>query len=149
MPVKTHKYSNGEVTVVWKPETCIHSAICFRGLNEVFDPKKRPWVNIQGSTTERIVEQVRNCPSGALSYFMKADVQSAEETDTTVRGEVANIINIEVTPNGPLLVKTDCVVTFSDGRQEIKRGRTALCRCGGSSNKPYCDGTHRKNGFQG
>lgn len=149
MPVKTHKYSNGEVTVVWKPETCIHSAICFRGLHDVFDPQKRPWVNINGASTERIVEQVRKCPSGALSYFMNADIQSTEETDTTVKSEEANIINIEVLPNGPLMVKTDCIVTYSDGRREVKKGSTALCRCGGSGNKPYCDGTHRKNGFQG
>lgn len=149
MPVKTHKYSNGEVTVVWKPETCIHSAICFRGLHDVFDPQKRPWVNINGASTERIVEQVRKCPSGALSYFMNADMQSMEDTDTTVKSEEANIINIEVLPNGPLMVKTDCIVTYSDGRREVKKGNTALCRCGGSGNKPYCDGTHRKNGFQG
>jgi uncharacterized Fe-S cluster protein YjdI len=47
MPVKTHKYSNGEVTVVWKPEMCIHSAKCFKGLPEVFDLKKRPWINAE------------------------------------------------------------------------------------------------------
>ncbi|MEP6845898.1 MAG: (4Fe-4S)-binding protein [Panacibacter sp.] len=78
MPVKTHKYSNGEVTVVWKPDTCIHSAICFRGLPEVFDPKKRPWINIDGASTERIVEQVRKCPSGALSFFMNAGAPEGE-----------------------------------------------------------------------
>lgn len=79
MPVTTHKYSNGEVTVVWKPDVCIHSAICFRGLHDVFDPKKRPWININGATTERIVDQVSKCPSGALSYFMNADQKNKEE----------------------------------------------------------------------
>lgn len=78
MPVKTLKYSNGEVTVVWKPEVCIHSAICFKGLREVFDPQKRPWVNINGAATDKIVEQVRKCPSGALSYFMNADAVNEE-----------------------------------------------------------------------
>ena len=73
MPVTTHKYSNGEVTIVWKPDICIHSAKCFKGLPEVFDPKKRPWINAEGATTERIIEQVKICPSGALSYFMNAD----------------------------------------------------------------------------
>ncbi|CAN5497947.1 hypothetical protein BH10BAC2_BH10BAC2_28340 [soil metagenome] len=149
MPVKTHKYSNGEVTVVWKPETCIHSAICFRGLHDVFDPQKRPWININGATTDKIVEQVRKCPSGALSYFMNAEVESEEAKGKTIKAEETNIINIEVLHNGPLMIKTGCIVTYSDGRQEIKKGSTALCRCGGSSNKPYCDGTHRKNGFQG
>ncbi len=66
----TKKYSNGEVTVVWKPNLCIHSAICFRGLPEVFDPRERPWVKIDGASSTNIVEQVKKCPSGALSYFM-------------------------------------------------------------------------------
>jgi uncharacterized Fe-S cluster protein YjdI len=79
MPVKTHKYSNGEVTVVWKPEVCIHSGICFRGLHDVFDPQKRPWINIEGASTDRIVGQVRKCPSGALSYFMNADERKEED----------------------------------------------------------------------
>jgi len=66
----TKKYSNGAVTVIWQPAKCIHSTICFNGLPEVFDPQKRPWVNIEGATTEQIVNQVKECPSGALSYEM-------------------------------------------------------------------------------
>ncbi|MEO6168815.1 MAG: (4Fe-4S)-binding protein [Chitinophagales bacterium] len=66
----TKKYSNGEVTVIWQPDICIHSAICFKGLPEVFDPRKRPWVTPQDSTTQKIVAQVKQCPSGALSFYM-------------------------------------------------------------------------------
>ena len=66
----TKKYSNGEVTVVWKPHICIHSAICFRGLPEVFDPREKPWVKIDGASTEVIIDQVKKCPSAALSFFM-------------------------------------------------------------------------------
>lgn len=66
----TKKYSNGEVTIVWKPDVCIHSAICFKGLGEVFDPRKRPWITPEHSTTEKIVEQVKKCPSHALTFFM-------------------------------------------------------------------------------
>ncbi|MFC2088299.1 (4Fe-4S)-binding protein [Calditrichota bacterium] len=64
------KYSNQEVTVKWEPAKCIHSQICFRGLPEVFDPNVRPWINIQGSSTENIVSQVKACPSGALTYHL-------------------------------------------------------------------------------
>ena len=67
------KYTNGEVTVVWQPAKCIHSTICFNGLPQVFDPGKRPWVNIQGAKTEKIVSQVKECPSGALSYYMNGE----------------------------------------------------------------------------
>ena len=69
----TKKYTNGEVTIVWKPNTCIHSAICFRGLGEVFDPRKRPWITPENSTTEKIIEQVKKCPSGALSFYMNQE----------------------------------------------------------------------------
>lgn len=64
------KYTNGEVTVVWQPGMCIHSAICFKGLSEVFDPRRRPWITLEGSTTDKIVAQVKMCPSGALSYHL-------------------------------------------------------------------------------
>jgi uncharacterized Fe-S cluster protein YjdI len=66
----TKIYSNGEVTIVWKPSICTHSAICFKGLSEVFDPRKRPWITPENSTTEKIVDQVKKCPSGALSFKM-------------------------------------------------------------------------------
>ena len=70
MAPKSFKYSNGEVTIVWRPELCIHSGRCFRGLPEVFKPKEKPWITPEGSTTEKIIAQVKRCPSGALSYFM-------------------------------------------------------------------------------
>lgn len=65
---KIKKYTNGEVTVTWQPSKCIHSTICFKGLPEVFDPRKRPWVTIEGANTDKIIEQVKECPSAAISY---------------------------------------------------------------------------------
>lgn len=64
----TKRYSNGEVTVVWRPDLCIHCGVCTGGLPQVFDPGKRPWVTIGGATTDEIVRQVEQCPSGALSW---------------------------------------------------------------------------------
>ena len=68
MPKETLRYTNGEATIIWKPALCTHSTNCWKGLLPVFDPRKRPWINMQGSTTEKIIEQVKKCPSGALSY---------------------------------------------------------------------------------
>lgn len=68
----TKKYSNGDVTIVWKPDQCTHSGICFRGLGEVFDPRKRPWITLETSTTDKIIAQVKKCPSGALSYYLNS-----------------------------------------------------------------------------
>lgn len=67
------KYTNGEVTIVWKPDLCIHSGNCARGLQEVFKPREKPWIKIDGASSERIIEQVKKCPSGALSYLINAD----------------------------------------------------------------------------
>ena len=63
----TKHYSNGEVTVVWKPHLCIHSGICAAGLPKVFDPRRRPWIDPMAATTQEIKDQVGRCPSGALS----------------------------------------------------------------------------------
>ena len=61
------EYTNGEVTVVWQPHLCIHAANCWKGLPSVFNPKSKPWVNVEGASSESIVAQVNQCPSGALS----------------------------------------------------------------------------------
>jgi len=73
MAQTTHKYTNGEVTIVWKPGVCIHSAKCFRGLPAVFDPRRRPWIDASQSDTQTIIEQVKKCPSGALSFYINEE----------------------------------------------------------------------------
>jgi uncharacterized Fe-S cluster protein YjdI len=137
----TKRYSNGEVTIVWKPKECIHSGICFRGLNDVFDPRKRPWITPENSTTEKIIDQIKKCPSGALSYYLNRD------TDESVKVEAETIV--ETMPNGPLMVYGNVSVKDSTGTITKKSNATAFCRCGASGNKPYCDGSHKKIGFQG
>lgn len=63
----THEYSNGEITIIWKPELCIHSGICVKTLPKVYDPKSKPWLKPQNATSEELIRQVSLCPSGALS----------------------------------------------------------------------------------
>lgn len=78
----TTKYTNGEVTVVWQPHRCIHSAVCARGLPIVFRPAERPWIAMDEASSEAIIEQVKKCPSGALSFYMNDGamyIPSAEE----------------------------------------------------------------------
>ena len=66
----SRQYSNGEITVVWKPEKCIHSGICVKSLPEVYNPKARPWIKPENASTDELKEQISNCPSGALSYLI-------------------------------------------------------------------------------
>lgn len=63
----TREYSNGEIVVEWRPELCIHCESCKLGLPNVFNPEARPWVNINGATSEEIENQVKQCPSAALA----------------------------------------------------------------------------------
>lgn len=135
------EYTNGEITVVWQPDVCIHSTLCWKGLVSVFNPRQRPWVNLEGASTEAIVEQVKKCPSGALSYYEN----QAEEGKTEVTSESI----VEIASDGPLLVYGNLSIKDAEGNVTKKHKVTAFCRCGASSNKPYCDGTHRKIGFKG
>lgn len=134
------EYSNDDITVVWKPKTCIHSKKCWKELLQVFDPRNRPWVNMEGASTEKIKKQVKGCPSGALSYRSNA-TESKEEVHTETK--------VEALENGPLIVYGTLHITNSDGTEEKRNKTTAFCRCGASQNKPFCDGAHIKAGFKG
>jgi len=140
----TKRYTNGEVTVVWKPATCIHSTICWKaatGLPDVFNPRIKPWINLENASTGQIVEQVKKCPSGALSFYFN--------NDEAGRPEIITDTQVEVMPNGPLLVYGNITVKRPGGEEEKKHKVTAFCRCGHSQNKPYCDGSHVKKQFNG
>lgn len=140
----TKHYSNGEVTIVWQPALCTHSTVCWKGatgLREVFHPQTRPWITPEGSSTGKIVEQVKKCPSGALSFFMN---DAPTETETSSSEVIAEIMQ-----DGPLLVYGNLNVKHPDGTENRRSKVTAFCRCGASGNKPYCDGSHVKAGFRG
>ena len=63
------EYTNGEVTVVWQSGKCIHSRNCVKNNPAVFQPSENPWIKIEASSTEKIIETVQKCPSGALSFY--------------------------------------------------------------------------------
>lgn len=61
------EYQKEDLTIIWEDTKCTHSGACVRGLGEVFNPKLRPWINMNNGTKEEIKTQVKKCPSGALS----------------------------------------------------------------------------------
>ncbi|SEF50851.1 (4Fe-4S)-binding protein [Sphingobacterium lactis] len=63
-----YPHPNGEITVLWRPERCIHSGICVKTLPEVYNPKARPWITPEPATTEELIDQIDHCPSKALQY---------------------------------------------------------------------------------
>jgi len=134
------EYTNGELTIVWKPKTCIHSGECVKALPKVYNPTETPWINIKNASTEELKAQIMKCPSGVLSYYMNNDDNREAEILET---------KVEILENGPLLVYGTLKVTDKNGNTETKNKTTAFCRCGQSQTKPYCDGSHIKADFIG
>ncbi|MFT7054416.1 MAG: putative Fe-S cluster protein YjdI [Roseivirga sp.] len=134
------EYSNGELTVVWKPAKCIHASECVKALPEVYNPDEKPWIKAENASTQALKDQIAKCPSGALSYKMEE-----KEDQETASLET----KVEVMANGPLLVYGTFHVKDKDGKESTKNKTTAFCRCGASNNKPYCDGSHIKIAFKG
>lgn len=134
-------YTNGEVTVEWQPHLCIHSTICFKGLPQVFDPSQRPWVDANGASTEQIVAQVSQCPSQALSYTMNEPVKAEVKDNPVVR--------IDIMPDGPMIFRGDCSIRYADGTEGVITNVSSFCRCGHTTNSPFCDGSHYDAKFKG
>ncbi|MCB0794687.1 MAG: (4Fe-4S)-binding protein [Flavobacteriales bacterium] len=139
MTEKVIRYANDAITVEWRPERCIHSQRCWRELGQVFRPKEKKWVDVDAAPPDVIRDQVNKCPSGALSI----------KTDDMEHGTASSGTQVDLMPNGPALVKGAITITYPDGRTETKEKGCALCRCGASANKPFCDGSHKSNGFEG
>ena len=137
---KPKDYSTGEVTVRWDASKCYHAAECVKGLPRVFNPKRRPWIELDHANADEIKEVVGRCPSGALS-IVEADGDAAERATEAVA--------VTVIPTGPYRIQGNFVVTDMEGN-ELPTGNTAaLCACGQSSKKPFCDGSHKSlSGYQ-
>lgn len=68
--MEAKEYSNGEITVIWQAEKCIHSGICVKMLPKVYTPREKPWVHPFEADAAALKNQIEHCPSGALSYRM-------------------------------------------------------------------------------
>ena len=140
------EYSNGEVTVVYDSELCIHSGACFKGLPQVFQPGTRPWIKMSGGETEEIMKQVQKCPSRALSFYMNSPDTGEANKGPTKALETGK--KVEVLKDGPLMVEGPMTVIGADGKRKVFDEACYFCRCGSSKNKPFCDGSHQEVGFK-
>jgi len=139
LPTVERVYRNENLEVLWEPSLCIHVGACFTNLLPVFNPQRRPWVNLNAASPDEIAEVIRQCPTGALHY-RRFDGGPQEEPDSE--------ITIQPRTNGPLFLRGPLKVVDIRGNVVREDTRLALCRCGASGNKPYCDGTHREFGFR-
>ena len=155
---RNRQYTNDEITVFWKPAKCIHATTCFRELIEVFNPGKRPWVNINAAPTRRIIEVVNKCPTQALEWKYNKDMSADElkgnsHSSDEVTPETLTVeedikgAKVTIMKDGPIVVEGEFKIIDSDGNEMKSMVMTSFCRCGASKNMPNCDGTHRKIGF--
>ena len=145
MKEKRLKYESGEIIVSYAPDICIHAAECVNGLPSVFDPQKKPWINVAGANPSEIIDVIHKCPSGALQYEL-IDFDSKQETKN--EEEKMEKTKVTVMPDGPLMVEGNLSVKKMSGENIKDAEKVFLCRCGHSSNKPFCDGAHKKADFK-
>lgn len=139
MGSRIHVYKGTTITVTWDAAICIHAAECVRGLPKVFDTSRKPWVDANAASATAIMGVIERCPSGALKYQFGNGAKSERPAKTNA---------ITVAGDGPLHVRGEIeIVRGSDGGAVAKDTRVALCRCGQSANKPFCDRSHAKTGF--
>lgn len=137
MTKKIHHYNSDKIDISWDKTRCLHVAECVLGLRAVFDTSKTPWIDPQAADASHIAAVIHRCPTGALQYESKAEgLKEIPDAQNTIR----------VAVDGPLYVRGDVALTV--GGESVKEIRMALCRCGHSTKKPYCDGSHTRVGFE-
>ncbi|MBG0859357.1 MAG: (4Fe-4S)-binding protein [Bacteroidales bacterium] len=156
------EYTNGEITVYWKPVACVHASYCYRELIEVFDPSSRPWVDMKGAPTARIIEVVNMCPTEALTWKWNDEEKNTaidinqtnhikfrrpELLKETGKNRGEEPVSVKVMIDGPIVIKGSFTLVSKGNTKDIKQGLISICRCGASDQLPFCDGRHRKVGY--
>jgi len=140
MSSKIHEYEGQNLTVRYEVKRCIHARECVRGLPAVFDaPQSHPWIHPDGANEQQVTEVILKCPTGALHYESKTGGTPEKTPD---KNEMVS------TANGPHYVRGNIEIRLQDGTVLLKDTRVALCRCGASNNKPFCDNSHLRTGFR-
>lgn len=135
--VKQLLYPGSEIDVQWDSRLCIHISECGNAKGELFVMGRDPWCNPDISSKEDVREIVGRCPTGALSYVDKRGNPEEPAAEN----------NIAVSCNGPLFISGDLNLEGAPQDMPGVQFRVALCRCGESANKPFCDNSHQKAGF--
>ena len=136
---KVYPFEGKEIDTTWDGRLCIHVQECTRAKGGLFKSGRKPWGQPDLGEADYVARVVERCPTGALTYSRKGG--GAEE-----KAPAAN--RIMLANNGPLYVSGELTV---DGAKDDMPGaqfRVALCRCGDSKNKPFCDGSHKPAGFK-
>ena len=136
---KITKYSGDDAEVSWHGGLCIHIGECGRAKGELFVGGRQHWCQPDLASNDEVKDVVMRCPTGALSVEF-ADGSVAEEANPE------NTVNVAY--NGPLFVRGQLDIDGAPANVPGLNFRAALCRCGQSKNKPFCDNSHDDAGFR-
>lgn len=135
---RVRRYEGEHVVVTYDARRCIHAAECVHGLPGVFDTAARPWIQPGKTDASRVLEVVARCPTGALHAHPKDGPGEIPDPQASIREVV----------DGPLHVRGRIEIVDHEGNVVATDTRVALCRCGASKNKPFCDNSHEQTGFR-
>jgi CDGSH-type Zn-finger protein len=135
---RRESYKGKRITIHDNRGICAHAGACTDNLKSVFRMKQEPWIDPDAAAVEEIVATIHKCPSGALSYSLGGVEHRDEQREPLVT----------VTNDGPYAITGAIELVGAAFGEGASREHYTLCRCGGSKNKPFCDGTHWSNGFK-
>ena len=132
-------YKGDKIDIFWDKRLCIHVEECVRAKGSLFVEGRVPWCEPNEATVKDAIDVIKRCPTGALTFKLKEeDSEMAKESKEN---------NVTVSNDGPLMVSGNLNIENAPSDMEGLKERAALCRCGESKNKPFCDGSHKVAGF--
>lgn len=136
---KVHDFPGEKTDVHWDSRLCIHVGECGRANNDLFVGGRQPWCKPDEVSADEVADVVSRCPTGALTFTRKdGGAQEAANSENVV----------SVMYNGPLYLRGELDIDGAESDMNGVRFRAALCRCGQSKNKPFCDNSHEDAGFK-
>jgi len=136
--MKTLTFEGEEYTVEWDGKLCMHAEECWRSDSTLFELKRKPFGDPDQVDGDEIDRVAKRCPSGSISWQDKSG-QTEEEA--------ASSNTVTIVPAGPAYIRGDLSYEGIESTPGATHRRAALCRCGQSQNKPFCDNSHKKEGW--
>jgi CDGSH-type Zn-finger protein len=131
-PDRVDDYVGRGITIHDNRGVCSHIGFCTDNLPAVFIIGKEPWIDPNGAPVEEIIRVIKMCPSGALSYSLDGVKHDALDREA----------GVSLRRDGPYHVVGGIKLDDYNKSKPQSNEHYTLCRCGGSKNKPFCDGNH-------
>ena len=131
-------FESPEITVHFNRSICSGAAQCVRNLPAVFKSSGEDWIQPAEASVEEIIETVKMCPSGALTYSIdgQTEVKAVDE------------VSVRIVANGPYEITGPVELDAPKWSQNASKTSFALCRCGKTANSPFCDYSHGEQGWE-